>query len=68
MLDYQLISIAKTSSPEGCGNNWHEYIIANSTTSITGIRRGSENEVESYARSCVERLNSRFERTPNIRP
>jgi hypothetical protein len=60
MWDFEVVSVAKTRPPKsGHQGNWYRYTIANRITEITGTRRGSKEEVLSFAHRSIERLNSR---------
>ena len=66
MLDFSIITIRKVAAPvkqEG-GDVWHQYVIGNEITTITGTRKGGIKEVTGYVNSCVERLNLRFKALP----
>lgn len=57
---YQVISVEKTTPPEGMtGNNWHRYVIGQGDSRIEGLRSGTLKAVTAHAESCVEELNNR---------
>jgi len=65
MWQFEVVAIEKTQPPvpEHKGN-WYQYTIANHITEITGIRRGSRSEVLHFAKSSIERLNTRHKSPP----
>jgi hypothetical protein len=66
MLDFSIVSIRKSNPPQEFMDDdvWHQYIIANEITTISGVRKGSIKEVTSYVQNCVQRLNMRFQAYP----
>ena len=68
MWDYKVVTIEEAGAPDG-GNygRWYRYVIANHVSTITGCRSGSKKDVMTYAKNCVERLNTQqrgsFQRT-----
>lgn len=59
MAGYSLVSIEKSSPPQGqSGNDWYRYEIASEVNTIVGYRRGSLGEARAVARECVMHLNS----------
>jgi hypothetical protein len=60
MWQFEVVAIEKTQPPMPEHNgNWYQYTIANHITEITGVRRGSRSEVLNFAKSSIERLNTR---------
>ena len=57
---YQVATVEKTSSPEGGqGENWFRYVLSSGRSQITGLHRGTLDEVTEYATGCAELVNSR---------
>ncbi|MFP5349772.1 MAG: hypothetical protein ACLGHO_08000 [Gammaproteobacteria bacterium] len=57
---YTVASIEKMSAPDGAnGQDWHRYVLKSGRSTITGQRRGSHHDVQSYATQCAEQLNAR---------
>jgi hypothetical protein len=56
---FRLQSMTLTPSPEGSDGRWYRYVIAQGTNLITGIRCGSETEVNAAVMDMIERLNER---------
>ena len=57
---YQVAAVEKTSSPEGGeGENWFRYVLSSGRSQITGLHRGTLDEVTEYAAGCAELVNSR---------
>ena len=57
---YELVSVELTSVPEGGqGTDWCRYVLSCGTSRITGLHRGTLEEVTSFAVSCVEDFNAR---------
>ena len=58
--EYQVISIEKTTPPDGASDdNWHRYVIGKGKSRIEGKKSGSLFEVTQHAETFVEDLNSR---------
>lgn len=58
--DYQVITIEKTTPPDGAADdNWHRYVIGKGNSRIEGKKSGSLYEVTQHAETFVEDLNSR---------
>ncbi|KOR30972.1 hypothetical protein TI04_03280 [Achromatium sp. WMS2] len=57
---YHVASVDKAQSPpNGSDGDWYRYVLAGGRTPITGLRRGTLNEVTEHARRCVRDLNDR---------
>lgn len=60
MWEFEIVTIEKAIPPvTGHRGNWYQYTIANRITEITGMRRGSKDEVLNFVKSSIQRLNSR---------
>ena len=59
-LKFKVINVEKTLAPEGTAGTWHQYIIKNQSSTITGSRRGTKREVVQHANDYAERLNERY--------
>ena len=58
---YRITSIEETEVPNGGSDsvNWFSYIVENGISTISGVRRGTRQEVAEYASGFVEELNVR---------
>lgn len=56
---YQLRSIVRTATPEGSQGTWYRYVIEQGSRHITGLRSGSEAEVDVAVREMIVGLNER---------
>lgn len=57
---YKVDSVEKTSMPiGGQGSDWHRYVLASGNARITGLHRGTLEEVTEYATACAEEFNLR---------
>jgi hypothetical protein len=57
---FKVVSVEKIDAPEGGeGLDWHRYVLDSGRSKITGQRRGSLEDVTSYAAHFAEQLNSR---------
>lgn len=63
---FSVREVEKTKTPEGAdGDDWCRYVIDAPGSTITGLRRGSRDEVHDFARSYAEQLRVRTDpRTP----
>lgn len=59
MWEFEIVVIEKTAPPQQQPGNWYRYTIANRITEISGLRRGSRDEVAQFVCSSVQRLNTR---------
>ena len=61
MSRYKIKSIEKITPPDGVTFKcWYKFIIANSYSTITNIRSGSEKEVRKFASETAKRLNEKY--------
>lgn len=58
-LPFRLESMARAKAPDGSNGTWFKYVIAQGPNRITGIREGSEAELNATLADMVERLNER---------
>ncbi len=57
---YEVLSVEKASAPNGgTGSNWHRYVIRVPGSTLTGIRRGSKQDVTRFATQYAEQLRAR---------
>lgn len=57
---YQVITVEKTTAPEGMeGNNWYRYVIDYGKSTIEGKKPGTLKLVKEHAEAVVKDLNSR---------
>jgi hypothetical protein len=56
---YTVTGIEKTAAPDGQDGGWYRYVIENTRSRITGVRRGTKQQVLGYAESFAEDLNAR---------
>jgi len=57
---YEVASVEKAIVPEGGqGEDWCRYVLSSGRSQITGLHRGTVEEVIEYAESCAELVNSR---------
>jgi RNA recognition motif-containing protein len=57
---YQVASVEKVPSPiPGAGDDWYRYELKSGPSSITGMHRGSLEEVTEYATECAAAFNMR---------
>lgn len=56
---YRVMTVTKTSPPEGMTGVWHRYVIGEGNSRIDGKRTGTLQAVTQYAKSVAETLNSR---------
>lgn len=56
---FRLASLSPVDAPPGCDGSWHRYVIAQGENEITGVRAGSQAEVQRQVDEMVERLNER---------
>ncbi len=68
--EYKVESIARTATPAGLEGTWYEYVIAQGTNVIKGMRCGDKLQVDGEVRDMVERLNERRvgKTRPRIKP
>lgn len=57
---FTVLEIAKVDAPPGAtGADWHRYVLACGSSRITGLHRGSFDEVALYAAGCAAAFNDR---------
>ena len=57
---YRVVSVHKVMDPElGTTEDWYRYTIASGKSRITGLHRGTHDEVKEYAEGCADSFNSR---------
>ncbi len=57
---YRVLSVERTTRPDGAqGDEWYRYVLASGHARITGLHRGTLEEVTAYARTCAEEFNLR---------
>jgi hypothetical protein len=57
---YVVVSVEQAARPEGGqGTDWCRYVLSCGTSRITGLHRGSIDEVTAFAADCAEGLNLR---------
>ena len=57
---YQVASVEKVPSPvAGAGDDWYRYELRSGASSITGMHRGTLEEVTDYATECAAAFNLR---------
>jgi hypothetical protein len=57
---YRVARVEKIPAPDGGeGSDWRGYVLESGRSIITGQRRGSREDVLTYATECAERLNAR---------
>jgi len=68
--EYRLESLDRTATPAGLEGTWYEYVIAQGTNMIKGMRCGSKTQVDDDIRDMVERLNERRigKTRPRVKP
>jgi hypothetical protein len=68
--EYRVESIARAAAPAGLEGTWFQYVIAQGTNLIQGMRSGSKAQVDDEIRDMVERLNERRvgKTRPRVKP
>jgi len=62
-VQYRVISVKKTATPEGLPEgNWYRYIIGQGRSKIKGLRPGTLETVTDHAKSVANDLNARGSR------
>lgn len=57
---YEVASVEKAAMPDGGqGNDWYRYVLSSGRDRITGLHRGTLEEVTAYAMGCAEDFNLR---------
>ena len=66
---YEVATVEKAIVPEGGqGEDWHRYVLSCGCSQMTGLHRGTLEEVTEYAASCAELVNSRGATGKTTRP
>jgi hypothetical protein len=68
--EYRLESLDRTATPAGLDGTWYQYVIAQGTNMIKGMRCGNKTQVDDEIRDMVERLNERRigKTRPRVKP
>ena len=57
---YEVVSVERAPVPDGGqGTDWCRYVLSCGTSRITGLHRGTLDEVTAFAAACVEEFNLR---------
>ena len=56
---YRVASVDKAEGPGNADGDWYRYVLVGGRSPITGLRRGSRDEVTEHAKRCAEDLNQR---------
>lgn len=57
---YEVAGVEKAASPDGGQDgDWFRYVLTSGRSQITGLHRGTLDEVTEYAAACAEQVNSR---------
>jgi hypothetical protein len=57
---YEVASVEKAAMPDGGeGGDWYRYVLLSGRARITGLHRGTLEEVTAYATACTEDFNMR---------
>jgi hypothetical protein len=56
---FRLASITPAEAPVGSEGQWYRYVISQGENEITGLRAGSQTEVQRLVDEMIERLNER---------
>jgi hypothetical protein len=56
---FRLVSLTPAEAPVGSDGPWFRYIILQGENEITGLRAGSQPEVQRLVDAMIERLNER---------
>jgi hypothetical protein len=56
---FRLASITPADAPDGSQGSWFRYVISQGANEITGLRAGSQSEVQRLVDEMIERLNER---------
>jgi len=56
---FRLESISPAEAPAGSDGSWFRYVILQGENEITGLRAGSQSEVQRLVDDMIERLNER---------
>lgn len=68
--EYRVESIVRAAAPTGLDGTWFQYVIAQGTNLIQGMRCGNKSQVDDEIRDMVERLNERRvgKTRPRVKP
>lgn len=58
-MPFRLDSLTPAEAPPGSDGCWYRYVICQGSNEITGLRAGSQIEVQQLLDEMVERLNDR---------
>ena len=56
---YRVASVDKAEAPGDAEGDWYRYVLVGGRSPITGLRRGTRDEVTEHANRCAEELNER---------
>jgi hypothetical protein len=56
---YSVASVDKAQGPGEADGDWYRYVLVGGRSPITGLRRGTRDEVTEHANRCAEELNER---------
>ena len=56
---YHVASVNQAQGPSGADGDWFRYVLEGGRSPITGLRRGTRDEVTEHANRCAEELNER---------
>lgn len=57
---YQVTLVERAAMPDGGGNgDWYRYVLSSGQARITGLHRGTRDEVTAYAATCAADFNLR---------
>jgi alkylated DNA nucleotide flippase Atl1 len=56
---FRLESLTSAEAPAGADGPWFRYVITQGANEITGLRAGSQTEVQRLVDEMIERLNER---------
>lgn len=59
-IHYVVVSVEQAPVPDGGqGTDWCRYVLSSGASQITGLHRGTVDEVTAFAQSCAEGFNLR---------
>lgn len=56
---YRVASVDKAEAPGDADGDWYRYVLVGGRSPITGLRRGTRDEVTEHANRCADDLNQR---------
>jgi RNA recognition motif-containing protein len=60
LYQYEVASVEKAAMPDGGkASDWYRYVLSSGRGQVTGLHRGTLEEVTAYAMSCAEDFNLR---------